>query len=500
MQLNLENFEQALGSVRRDRESMRTEVQTLSTQLTDALKQVGNLNEELEQTRRMIPSVPAEQPPVMPQIIPPETRFPSYEFSSPPMQIPRADPVQFDDPEVGEFQKKLRLNGMSAYLEDQSSIAGFSMEVLGEATNDVRTADWISEHASLDGSRRAGSAAVSPPLGRVECGMPEGCGTEGSPVRFKIDLKPKDPPVFAGKVTDDVDIWVKQVSNFLTIIGGPDHIQVAYVANLLQGAAQHWFQRECDAGRHPRTWRELGQALRHRFGNDTKTEQAQSQIMSMQQGKNETAHDYALRFETVLEKIPQYEESWVRNLFVWGLHSHLATQVNMQNPATLNRAIQLAKKADVAIQLSRRPGASGSSSSQQQKTKAAGAKTNTVNAGHSRGSFYTGQNQKANKNWYYRGSYSGRTTRGGYRPQVTQTAPPPPRVVPINPGPQRGGGPGPRRGGRGNQRRPRAAGVRAILEDTVMEQEVMAGQQGQGSGQQPERKGTTVSPSQRKGN
>ena len=126
----------------------------------------------------------------------------------------------------------------------------------------------------------------------------------------------------AGKVTNDVDIWVKQISNFLTIIGGPDHIQVACVANLLQGAAQHWFQWECDAGRHPRTWRELGQALRHRFGNDTKTEQAQSQIMSMQQGRNETAHDYALRFETVLEKIPHYEESWVRNLFVWGLHSH----------------------------------------------------------------------------------------------------------------------------------------------------------------------------------
>ena len=45
----------------------------------------------------------------------------------------------------------------------------------------------------------------------------------------------------------------------------------------------------------------------------------------------------------------------------------------MQNPATLNRAIQLAKKADVAIQLSRRPGASGSSSTQQ-KPKAAGSK------------------------------------------------------------------------------------------------------------------------------
>ena len=386
-------------------------------------------------------------------------------------------------------------------MDDQSSVAGFLCVAVGSSRQDVRTADWVSLHGSIDGSRRSGSIAVPTPRGRVDdCGMSEGCGTKGSPVRFKIDLKPKDVPVFAGKATDDVDIWVKQVSNFLTIIGGPDHIQVTYVANLLQGAAQHWFQRECDAGRHPRTWRELGQALRHRFGNDTKTEQAQSQIMSMQQGKNETAHDYALRFETVLEKIPNYEESWVRNLFVWGLHSHLATQVNMQNPATLNRAIQLAKKADVAVQLSRRPGASGSSSSQQQKTKAAGAKTNNANTGHSKGSFSYGQKQKPNKNFYYRGQSSGNPTRGGYRPQVNQTAPPPSRVVPMNPGPQRGGGPGPRRGGRGNQRRPRTAGVQVIQEDTMMEQEVMAGQQGQGLGQQPERKGTTISQLQRQGN
>ena len=286
---NVEKFEQALGSVRRDRESMRTEVQTLSTQLTEALKQVGNLTQELGETRRMMPSAPSPNPSDMAPIFPPGVPIISSEF-------PRTTtPVQYDDTpwEMMTRPEEAASERLSAYLEDQSSITGCSMDVLGESRNDVRTADWVSDHVSLDGSRRSGSAAVHSPLGRVDCGRPEGCGTEGSPVRFKIDLKPKDPPVFSGKGTEDVEIWVKQVSNFLTIIGGPDHIQVAYVANLLQGAAQHWFQRECDAGRHPRTWRELGQALRHRFGNDTKTEQAQSQIMSMQQGKSETAHDYA---------------------------------------------------------------------------------------------------------------------------------------------------------------------------------------------------------------
>ena len=93
-----------------------------------------------------------------------------------------------------------------------------------------------------------------------------------------------------------------------------------------------------------------------RFGNPTKANYAQSQLSSMWQGRNESAHDYSLQFEAVLDKIPVYEESWVRNIFVWGLHPNIAQEVNMKNPRTLNRAMELAKRADVAISMSRRPG------------------------------------------------------------------------------------------------------------------------------------------------
>ena len=71
---------------------------------------------------------------------------------------------------------------MSQYLWEQSSIAGYSCEAPGGSINDVRTVDWISEHASLDGSRRSRSVAVPTPRGRSDhCGMSEGCGIEGSP-------------------------------------------------------------------------------------------------------------------------------------------------------------------------------------------------------------------------------------------------------------------------------------------------------------------------------
>ena len=99
---------------------------------------------------------------------------------------------------------------MSQYLDDQSSIAGCSYVAMAQSMNEIRTSKWVNRHGSVVSSRQLGSATVLSPLGRAnDCGMPEGCGTEGSLVRFKIDLKPKDLLVFAGKGNEDVGIWVK---------------------------------------------------------------------------------------------------------------------------------------------------------------------------------------------------------------------------------------------------------------------------------------------------
>ena len=162
--------------------------------------------------------------------------------------------------------------------------------------------------------------------------------------------------MFTGKSSDDVEVWVQQVDNYLQLLGGSSSMQVAYVGTLLQSTTQLWFQRECNAGRRPENWQQLAVALCDRFGNTTKADHAQSQLMSMRQGKNETAHDFSLRFEAVLDKIPEYEGKWVKNLFVWGLHQNIAQQVNMKNPGTLTHAMKLAKRADMAITMSRRPG------------------------------------------------------------------------------------------------------------------------------------------------
>ena len=139
----------------------------------------------------------------------------------------------------------------------------------------------------------------------------------------------------------------------------------------------------------------------------------------MRQGKNESAHDYSLRFEAVLDKIPAYEESWVRNIFVWGLHPNIAQEVNMKNPRTLNRAMELAKRADVAITMSRRPG-QRDAGSQEQKKPATGQQPEQQRR---RGYW---QNRKTNKNWKFgnAGASGGQPQRtGGYSQGNRQVIP-----------------------------------------------------------------------------
>lgn len=100
----------------------------------------------------------------------------------------------------------------------------------------------------------------------------------------------------------------------------------------------------------------LAVALYVRFSNNIKVDQALPALMSICQGKNESAHDFPLCFEVGLDKISAYNKTWVKNLFVRGLHSNITQAVNIKTPRMLNQAMKLVKRADIAVTISRRPG------------------------------------------------------------------------------------------------------------------------------------------------
>ena len=167
--------------------------------------------------------------------------------------------------------------------------------------------------------------------------------------------KPKEPPCFFGRSTEDAHTWVSLVRNYLTFMSGSDSQQVAYTVTLFREAAHEWY---CSFERRnrgpPRDWASLVAALLDRFGSNIRSQEAQSQLMSISQGQR-TVRDYASQFETLLGRLDSYDEGQMLNQFVWGLQPDLARSVSLHYPRTIAKAVSLAETTELAVKASRRP-------------------------------------------------------------------------------------------------------------------------------------------------
>ena len=54
---------------------------------------------------------------------------------------------------------------------------------------------------------------------------------------FNVTIKPRNPPAFHGRATDDVITWLSKVEDFFYLTGATPQQQVAYTATLLLDAA-----------------------------------------------------------------------------------------------------------------------------------------------------------------------------------------------------------------------------------------------------------------------
>ena len=94
--------------------------------------------------------------------------------------------------------------------------------------------------------------------------------------------RPKEPPCFFGRSAEDVHTWTSLVRHYLVFMVGSDAQQVAYTVTLLWEAAHEWYTRYERRNRGPpRDWTQLSTALLDRFGSNIRSQEAQSQLMSI---------------------------------------------------------------------------------------------------------------------------------------------------------------------------------------------------------------------------
>ena len=174
--------------------------------------------------------------------------------------------------------------------------------------------------------------------------------------------KPKEPPCFYGRSSEDVHTWTSLVRHYLTFMGGSDAQQVSYAVTLLREHAHEWFMGYERRNHHlPRDWASLASALLERFGSNIRSQEAQSQLMSISQGLR-PVREYASQFELLLGRLDSYDEGMLLNQFVWGLQPELARAVSLHYPKSIAQAVSLAETTELATKASRRPIAKGGQS------------------------------------------------------------------------------------------------------------------------------------------
>ena len=96
-----------------------------------------------------------------------------------------------------------------------------------------------------------------------------GAGGYGGPMQgpvFHVMMTPKEPPVFCGKTSEDVETWIYTVSAYFRTVAAPEEQKVGYALTFLQDTAREWWINTIrTTGREPQTWTELATALRERF-------------------------------------------------------------------------------------------------------------------------------------------------------------------------------------------------------------------------------------------
>ena len=129
---------------------------------------------------------------------------------------------------------------------------------------------------------------------------------------FKMDIKPKEPPIFRGTAQEDVDTWLAKIEDFIYLTEANTRQQVAYMATLLQDAAADWWTALLKErhGSRPTDYSEMSALLRKRFGSSTRVDRARAALLNIKQLQTETVRTYSTRFEALLAKLPTFDNDW----------------------------------------------------------------------------------------------------------------------------------------------------------------------------------------------
>ena len=195
-------------------------------------------------------------------------------------------------------------------------------------------------------SLHSGASSSSPP--------PSGHGSGGNqqaPPSLRIDMKAMQPSSFHGTASNSADQWLMEVERYFLAVGlgELDPRRALFAATYLKDAASTWYTsalKEADFGPSP-SWVLFKERFLKRFRPLAASRMARAAIRSLKQRIKVAG--YSQEFQKHMQLIPDMSVADQVESYICGLHSHIAMEVDREQPQTLSDAMELAQRIELML-------------------------------------------------------------------------------------------------------------------------------------------------------
>ena len=299
--------------------------------------QLSNLESHTEGQSSEIPvEVEETEEEVIPLIDPRKNRTQKLQAENSKSISPVAEPVvsvqdKADSIQILSVQYMTeQATNLKQCVQDQSS-----NQSMQRKSSTEKSTDQSSEKSAQEGASSSAHKGAEQPE-NIPLPMPT------------VELKPCSPPTYYGRFREDVSRWISYMGNYLTFMQGTPDQQVNFAVTYLRGPALEWWDNYVKEYGYPINWTVMSNALRTKFGLPFRAKEAQARIMNIRQGKRKI-REYSNEFLTLLNRLNSYDESWMVNIYIWGLQPHFAKYVSAYCPETVSEAIKIAEETEFSI-------------------------------------------------------------------------------------------------------------------------------------------------------
>ena len=164
-----------------------------------------------------------------------------------------------------------------------------------------------------------------------------------------MGLKVEKPETFDGAKHRDVNTWLFQVAEHMSLTRIPADSQVGYAASLLRGHAAMWWREICESGNRLDSWESFRTSLRGQFRMDNLVRRARDDLYALRQKEKQSVADFLHQFRQVCIRIDDLSEAEKLDKFLRALNTNVRMQVELKEPSTFEEAARFADRADSVL-------------------------------------------------------------------------------------------------------------------------------------------------------